>query len=792
MTPGPAHRRVLIWVGHFEPGFRAGGPIRSVAHIVDRAPDDVEVTVVTRDRDMGVDEPFPGLSGRCAPRGRHGVVYLDTRSARQWWSLARRLRATAFETVYVNSFWSPVFALLPVVAARLGIIRSERVLVAPRGELSSGALSLKSRKKRLALRAWRPWFTHRNVLWHATSDAEVTDITSVFPDADVHLVPGEAALPETALPPPPARHGSLRLVFISRISPKKNLLALIEALATVRGGVELDVYGPIGDAGYWSTCLDRMSALPAHVRVSYRGELPHDRIVATFSAYDAFCLPTLGENFGHVIAESLAASCPVLCTDLTPWTPVLRNGGGTVLASPAAADVADGVQEWADLTPAARHARRLKAGQAYGHWRTTREDVTVLDRIRPTRHDPARRRIALVTQGFRTGGGVPQVARWMRDSLRAIDGYEVDLHDVATARSDPHSRRLLSPRTWPRRSLRQDAPADDATFWGANAVELELMRYRPRRELTMTLNGYDVVQIVCGGPALGRVAAHVTVPVVLETATRVAWERAPQLAGLPWPRRFPRAALTRLVERAELRALAGADAVLAANRELGDELRNRTAVPVIVAAHGIDTGRFRPHPGGLRQQGPLLSVCRLADARKGLERLIEAYGELLRRAPGAPGLVLAGKGSLSRPAREAIHRLGLADRITIKSDIPAEDLPTLYREASVYVQASYEEGFGLSVAEAMASGLPVVCTDTAGTRETVVHGETGWMIPQEPGPVTDRMAEALLAALGPEGRDRGLAGLARCSRLFAADVTIQKITSLYDDLLASRAQLTSA
>jgi glycosyltransferase involved in cell wall biosynthesis len=42
-----------------------------------------------------------------------------------------------------------------------------------------------------------------------------------------------------------------------------------------------------------------------------------------FSRYDAFVLPTLGENVGHVIAESLSASCPVICSDETPWTDLL-------------------------------------------------------------------------------------------------------------------------------------------------------------------------------------------------------------------------------------------------------------------------------------------------------------------------------------------------------------------------------------------------------------------------------------------------------------------------------------
>jgi glycosyltransferase involved in cell wall biosynthesis len=790
VTSSSSPRRILIWVGHFEPGYRAGGPIRSVAQIVDSAPDDVHVTVVTRDRDLGSDERFPGLSGRWAARGRHRVFYLDTRSPSQWFRLARALREAPFEMVYVNSFWSPVFALLPVVGARTGLIPASHVLVAPRGELSAGARSLKARKKDLALHLWRPWFAHGRVIWHATAEAEAQEIRQIFPRADVHLVhvvPDELSLPAAPLEPPPPHPGPLRVVFVSRISPKKNLLGLLEALGAVRGDVALDVYGPIGDTDYWRACERVMTALPPNVQATYRGELAHEAVAGTFLRYDAFCLPTLGENFGHVIAESLAASCPVICTDLTPWSSVLRNGGGAVLTGSSPADIATGLQEWIDLLPAERHARRLDAGRAFEDWTADRERVTVLERIRPSRGAEGSsgvRRVALVTQGFRTGGGVPQVARWLRDTLRAIDGYEVDLHDVATSRRDPFSRRVLAPSTWTRRSLRHVSTADDVTSWGANAVELEPMRYRPRRELTRALDRYDVVQVVCGGPALGRVTERVTAPVVLETATRAAWERAPQLTRTTRALRLWRTVMTRLVERSERRSLRHVDAVLAANRELGEELRSLTSAPVVVAAHGIDTHRFHPHPSGLRRQGHLLAVGRLVDPRKGLDRLIEAYGTLLELVPSAPDLVLAGKGALSPAASEAIDRLGIAGRVRVLSDVPADELPELYRGASVFVQASHEEGFGLSVAEAMATGLPVVCTDTAGTRETVVAGETGWVVPQDADFVVDRLAQAIAAALSDEGERRGVVGLDRCRALFAADVTIQRFTSLYDELVA--------
>ncbi|MGY1681922.1 glycosyltransferase [Geodermatophilus sp. SYSU D01176] len=796
MTDTPIRdRHVLVWTSYFEPGFRGGGPIRSLARILDSAPADTRATVVTRDRDLGDTEPYPGLSGRWTTRGPHRVFYVDVRSCQHWWRLITELRRTPFELLYVNSLWSPLFTVLPVVATRLRLIEAAGILLAPRGELAPGALALKSRKKRWALRAWSPVLQRAGVRWHASADEEATAIQAALPWADL-LVVGNETGHEPTVPPSEPHAGPLRLVFISRISPMKNLLGLLEALTRVSGEVSLDIYGPLEDQRYWANCAAVIERLPAHVSVQYGGVLRHEQVIQTFSRYDAFSLPTRGENFGHVIAESLRASCPVICSDLTPWSAVLREGGGEVLVDLSVDTIATTLDAWIALTPEERHHRRLAAGNVYRRWAAAQDGANVLDVARSSPADtprsPRRRRVALVTQGFAAGGGVPQVARWLRSGLEATGRYEVDMHDVATSRRDPYSRRLTDPRTWLRTNLRGPV-RDGVQSWGANGVEIEPFRYRPRRELTRTLNQYDLVQVVSGGPALAAVTRKVRRPVVLHFATRVEWERASQQVAMRLPVRTWRKAMTALVDRAERRALRSVDAVLAQNQHLRDVAAPLAGGPTMFAAPGVDIERFRPHPGGLQRDGHLLSVCRLGDPRKGLLRLVEAYGIAVAGNDAVPSLVLAGKGELSASVTELIARLKLGDRVHILRDVPQEELPELYQGASVYVQASYEEGFGLSVAEAMASGLPVICTDTAGTRETVVDGVTGWVVDQEDSEsVPARIAEAIREALTFEGAERGEAGRTRCVELMADELTLGKVTSLYDSLTADTFRRTTS
>src|SRR5664280_2388716 len=380
--PGDPTFRVLATVAVFEPGFRGGGPIKSVARIVDTVPEGIDVSLITRDRDLGSSDPYPGLSGRWIDRGRSRVFYLSMSRPRQWLRLVRELRAEPFDLLYLNSLWEPTFTIIPVVAARLGLVEAKNILRAPRGELSPGALTIRARKKRLFLKAWRPLLMSMDIGWHASTDKEAIDIRTIFPDARVTINSNQASLPDEALPVGSGDEGPIRLVFISRISPNKNLVLALEALRQLSSSVEFDIYGPAEDPDYWARCKSLIDHLPGHVRVTYHGELAPEEVREVFSRYDAFVFPTLGENFGHVIAESLSASCPVICSDETPWTDLLEAGGGMVVRDLTPAGLAAYLQRLALMSPGERVDAKKSAGNAYLTWRKQQLDENILDEVR--------------------------------------------------------------------------------------------------------------------------------------------------------------------------------------------------------------------------------------------------------------------------------------------------------------------------------------------------------------------------------------------------------------------------
>jgi glycosyltransferase involved in cell wall biosynthesis len=375
---------VLATCGAFEPGFRGGGPVRSLAHIVDTLPAGIDLALITRDRDLGDRDPYPGLSGAWVARSGARIFYLDTGRPAQWLRLWRELRRVPFDLLYVNSLWAPTYTLVPVVAARLGLIRTTRILIAPRGELSPGALGLKGRKKRLFLAGWAPFLRRAGVVWHASTHREAADIRAVCPWARIEINQDQSSLPVEPIPANGARPGPARLVFISRIAVKKNLRLILQALPALRAPVEFDIYGPLEDAGYWARCEELIRSLPPAVRVRYRGELVPSAVRRTFSEYDAFVFPTLGENFGHVIAESLSASCPVICSDETPWTDVLEKDGGTVVRDLTVGGLAEAMRRTVSMTPAQRLRARQRAGAAYRAWReaTQAQEANVVEQVR--------------------------------------------------------------------------------------------------------------------------------------------------------------------------------------------------------------------------------------------------------------------------------------------------------------------------------------------------------------------------------------------------------------------------
>lgn len=317
--------KVLIFSGFFSPGFKGGGPIKSIKNLCFQLGGAVDFNIVTADRDLGDMHPYTSV--KCGEWNmlEDASVYYTQPGKQGYKQIVNILRGTDYDLVYLNSLFSPRFSLFPLLLAKA---LKRKVLLAPRGELSAGALALKSFKKRIFLSVFKLLRLHKKIVFQVSTKFEAIDVYRAFGDEVDVFIAENIGSQEFALELPVRSPNILKAVFVSRISPKKNLLAALEILRGVQHPFEYHIYGPIEDADYWTSCEAMIAGLPSHIKVKYVGPLLPDEIVTTLSNYDVFFFPTKGENYGHVIAEALCAALPIVISDTTPWRNLQQQGVG--------------------------------------------------------------------------------------------------------------------------------------------------------------------------------------------------------------------------------------------------------------------------------------------------------------------------------------------------------------------------------------------------------------------------------------------------------------------------------
>jgi glycosyltransferase involved in cell wall biosynthesis len=327
-----AKKRIAILIDWYLPGTKAGGPVRSVYSLVKLLQNEYDFHIITTNHDLGSLTPHKKIVSDQWSTYKDIPVYYFSNEALNESSLLKVINDLNPDKVYINSFWSYWFSILPLKLSMQGKLKSDIVL-APRGMLSSGALSLKTFKKRLFIFLAKLRGLHKNVVFHATTAGEENEIRNFFPEAKIRI----ASNVNTALPITnkmvSKKPGELKLFFLSRVARVKNLHFALEILKEMKSGViTYDIYGSIEDPLYKQECDAIISQLPSNIKVSFKGEVDFDMVQDTIKNYHGLFLPTLNENFGHSIVESLLSACPVIISDQTPWNDINKEGCGFAIS----------------------------------------------------------------------------------------------------------------------------------------------------------------------------------------------------------------------------------------------------------------------------------------------------------------------------------------------------------------------------------------------------------------------------------------------------------------------------
>lgn len=312
-------KKILIFIDWYLPGYKAGGPIQSVANLVTHLKEEFEIAIITRDTDYSDTIPYADVKSNKWLNTAGIRTYYISRDQLNYSTIYKLISEEKFDYAYLNGVYSVYFTLIPLFILRKK--HGQHIVIAARGMLSPGSLNVKKAKKNLFLRMVKMARLFSGVTFHATTETENKDIRFVLGDKIKIKTAGN--LPQlqqnNVFKKRKKNSGELHLVNIARIAPEKNLLLALEILKDVTSDVTFDFYGPVYDQAYWERCKAALQALPGNIKATYKGSVESGKVLDTLRNAHFLFMPTTGENFGHIILQALSTGSPVIISDKTPW-----------------------------------------------------------------------------------------------------------------------------------------------------------------------------------------------------------------------------------------------------------------------------------------------------------------------------------------------------------------------------------------------------------------------------------------------------------------------------------------
>lgn len=310
-----------------------GGPIFSVYAMnnsLARLPD-VSLTVLT------TDTAGPHLEDRLDKTGLSGLYF--NQDVIMTWRVAGACMSIELlqklpklvrqaDVVHLTAIYS--FPTIPTLV--LCRIFNKPLVWSPRGAIQD-AHEWDGTKRRRTKRLWERFcnilIRHDRVVTHTTAERERVVTQQRLPRANAVIVPNGVDVPELLPMRDWLPDGKFRLMYLGRLSPKKGIENLLEAISLLKDpSVSLTIYGS-GDTGYTvelKALADRLGLLGSVL--SFAGHVDGEAKSAAFANADVCVIPSYTENFCMVVAEALAHGVPVVASHGTPWAEVEKRHCG--------------------------------------------------------------------------------------------------------------------------------------------------------------------------------------------------------------------------------------------------------------------------------------------------------------------------------------------------------------------------------------------------------------------------------------------------------------------------------
>ena len=315
---------VLVFVDWFYPAYKAGGPITSCLNLVENLKGHYSFKIVTGDTDYLETAPYVENSDVWKVKNGYEVIYLSKKNIGIK-GMNKIIKGTSYDILWINGMFSFWYSIVPLLNRN----KNGRTVVSVRGMLGPNVLKFKPIKKIFFLGLSQLFRFHKNVIFHVTNKSERDDVNSIFGANEIFIAEN---FPSASGLVKPAQYkkveGRFRILQVARVAKEKNILFSIKILEACDFNVELDIVGSIYDQDYYQKCKQECSNLPSNIKVNFIGALKPDEIRGLYSKYDVFLSPTLGENYGHAIFESLINGLPVIISNKTMWDDLSQNKAG--------------------------------------------------------------------------------------------------------------------------------------------------------------------------------------------------------------------------------------------------------------------------------------------------------------------------------------------------------------------------------------------------------------------------------------------------------------------------------
>lgn len=316
-------KKILIATSYYLPAYKAGGPIKSIKNLVTLLSKNYTFEILTSNKD--IDGKVLEITSENKSEKNQEVFYAKNTLDLIIYIFKTRKHVDLY---YLNSFFSFKYSIIFQILNKLNLINKKTILIAPRGELTHGALTIKTKKKMAYLFFFKKILLKKNIKFHFTNQMEALEAINFIGNVPYNIAPNMHDIPSPHMHKN-KENGVVNLIYLSRVTEKKNLHTVCHVLSKITSGkIKFTIAGNIENEEYWKHCIGLLEKNKDVVSLNYIGSLHPNEVSFVLQNNHLFFLPTLNENYGHAIVEAMTNSNIVLISKNTPWLLVKNYGGG--------------------------------------------------------------------------------------------------------------------------------------------------------------------------------------------------------------------------------------------------------------------------------------------------------------------------------------------------------------------------------------------------------------------------------------------------------------------------------